>query len=123
MLEGVKFTMMKGILNMKGMGKKKVNRHTDRSMNQTLWTVKSISDIEEIEDKFVNHKRMNFNFFSQELVYYTCEFCLMRCIFHHKFTKKFQTALKFLEKAIQNAPQDIQPNNLNLLIKLNLYIA
>lgn len=80
-LEGLKYTMMKGILNMKGMGKKKVVRP-----GKALWTVKSISDIEEIEDKFVNHKRMNYHFFSKELIYYTCEFCLLRCIFLHKFT-------------------------------------
>jgi hypothetical protein len=119
-LEGVKFTMMKGILNMNGMGTKKVNRSSKKG---TLWTVKSITDVSEMEEKFVNYKRMNFHFFSKELIYYTCEFCLLRCIFHHKFTKKFPVALKYLEKAIENAPMDLEPNNLNLMIKLNLYIA
>jgi len=96
MMEGMKVTLMKSILNMKHMP---VQKHKV-STSKNKWTMKSISEISDIEDQFVNHTRMNFNFFSRELIYYTCEFCLLRCIFHHKFTKKFQVALKYLEKAI-----------------------
>lgn len=124
-LDAVRYTMMKGLNQMKGNLNSQTNRNSPqhKSANRTLWTLKSFSDIEEIEEKFSSQRRMNFNFFSKELIYYTCEFCLLRCIFHHKFTKKFPVALKFLQKAIENAPQDVEPNNLNLMIKLNLYIA
>ena len=47
----------------------------------------------------------------------------MRCIFHHKFTGNFANALKYLDLALKNAPETIELNNINLLIKLNLYIA